>query len=213
MPSVSPQPPSPEHVESNSLAICFLSLPACSHLTTSVRSTCHGACDMTVNGTCTSNCRSQPTLIFGNFWEPHKLFLVHEQGHALPWGSSQEVEMNANCEGFTHTWRRHQPCTPCYGGLPLICMALEEPSGSLPLQSTPSGSELWCGAPGAGDSLCLWPGIGWRRGCSGEQSGRCLGDQILSQEARGLARQSPGAQDWVPGGVLEVDGAGSWVGH
>lgn len=50
-------------------------------------------------------------------------------------------------------------------------------------------------------------------GCSGEQCGRCLGDQILSQEAGGLARQSPGAQDWVPGGVEEVDGAGSWVGQ
>lgn len=50
-------------------------------------------------------------------------------------------------------------------------------------------------------------------GCSGEQSGCCLGDQILSQEAGGLARQSPGARDWVSGGVEEVDGAGSWVGN
>lgn len=82
--------------------------------------------------------------------------------------------------------------------LPMICISLKEPRGSLPLPSTPSGTELcasWHGAPGAGYSLCLWPGKGWGRGCSGEQSGRCLGDQILSQEARGLARQSPGAQD------------------
>lgn len=50
-------------------------------------------------------------------------------------------------------------------------------------------------------------------GCSGEQCGRCLGDQILSQEAGGLARQSPGAQNWVPGRVWEVDGAGSGVGQ
>lgn len=41
-------------------------------------------------------------LIFGTFWEPHKLFLVHGQGRALPWGSSQEVEMNANCEGLAY---------------------------------------------------------------------------------------------------------------
>lgn len=98
----------------------------------------------------------------------------------------------------------------------MACISLEEPRGSLPLPSTPSGRELcasWHGAPGAGYSLCLWPGRGWGRGCSGEQSGRCLGDQILSQEARGLARQSPGAQDWISGGVEEVDGAGSWVGH
>ena len=45
----------------------------------------------------------------------------------------------------------------------------------------------------------------------GEQCSRCLGDQILSQEAGVLAQQSPGAQDWVPGRVEEVDGAGGWV--
>lgn len=50
-------------------------------------------------------------------------------------------------------------------------------------------------------------------GYSGEQCGCCLGNQILSQEARGLARQSPGAQDWVPEWVEEVDGAGCSVGH
>lgn len=38
-------------------------------------------------------------------------------------------------------------------------------------------------------------------GCSGEQCGRCLGDQILSQEAGVLGQQSLGAQDWVPGRV------------
>lgn len=33
----------------------------------------------------------------------------------------------------------------------------------------------------------------------------CLGDQILSQKAQGLARQSPRAQDWFPG-EEEMDG-------
>lgn len=94
-----------------SLAISLLSLPGCSLLTTSVLSRSHGACDMTFQGTCTSSCWSQLTLIFGTYWEPHKLFLVHGQGRALPWGSSQEVKVNASYEGFAPTWRRHQPCT------------------------------------------------------------------------------------------------------
>lgn len=64
-----------------------------------------------------------------------------------------------------------------------------------------------------GTACAYGQGEGGGRGCSGEQCGCCLGDQILSQEARGLARQSPGAQDWVSGGVEEVDGAGSCVGH
>lgn len=101
-------------------------------------------------------------------------------------------------------------------GLPVIYITLEEPKGSLPLPLTPSGTELcasWHGAPGAGYSLCLGPGRGWGMGCSGEHSGCCLGDRILSQEARGLARQNPGAQDWVSGGVGEASGAVSWVGH
>lgn len=34
----------------------------------------------------------------------------------------------------------------------------------------------------------------------------CLGDQILSQKAPGLARQSPRAQDWFPGEGEEMDG-------
>lgn len=98
----------------------------------------------------------------------------------------------------------------------MIRITLEEPRGSLSLPLTPSGTELcasWRGAPGAGYSLCLWPGRGWGMGCSGEQSGRCLGDQILSQEARSLARQSSGAQDWVSGGVGAMEGAVSWVGQ
>ena len=97
-------------------------------------------------------------------------------------------------------------------GLPVICVALEEPRGSLLLPSAPSGTEFcpsWHDAPGAGYSLCLWPGRGWGLGCSGEKCGCCLGDQILSQEARGLARQSLGAHVWVPGGMEEVDEAGS----
>lgn len=52
-------------------------------------------------------------------------------------------------------------------GLPMICIALEEPRGSLPLPSSPSGTELcasWHGALGSGYSLCLWPGRGWGEG-------------------------------------------------
>lgn len=108
-----PHPLSHPHLSmchTNSLAIFFLSLPACSHLTTSVWSTSHGTCDRTFQSTCTSNYWSQPVLIFGTCWEPHNLFLVRGQRRALPWGSSQEVEVNADAEGFAHTWRKHQPC-------------------------------------------------------------------------------------------------------
>lgn len=49
-------------------------------------------------------------LIFGTFWEPHKLFLVRGQGRALPRGSSQEAG-GTPATDFAHTWRRHQPYT------------------------------------------------------------------------------------------------------
>lgn len=64
-----------------------------------------------------------------------------------------------------------------------------------------------------GTACAYGPGRGWGWGCSGEKCGRCLGDQILSQEARGLARQSLGAQVEVPGGMEKVDETGGWVGH
>lgn len=109
-------------------------------------------------------------------------------------------------------WR----CMHTRDRLPVICAALEKPRGSLPLPLDPSGTELcpsWHGTPGAGYRLCLWPGREWGWGALGSSvAGCCLGDQIPSQEAGGLARQSPGAQHWVPGGLEEVDGARNGVG-
>lgn len=59
---------------------------------------------------------------------------------------------------------------------------------------------------------CAYDQGEWGWGALGSSvAGCCLGDQILSQKAAGLARQSPGAQHWVPGGLEEVDGVPNGV--
>lgn len=85
------------------------------------------ACNITFPGTGTNNFWSQPTLIFGIYWKPHTLFLVHGQRRALPCSSSQEVEVHISYESFAST-RTDQAVSPCTHTarerLPLICTAL-----------------------------------------------------------------------------------------
>lgn len=88
----------------------------------------------------------------------------------MPWGSSQEVEVNASSEDLLPRGGSISPAHTAGDGFPMIRIALRASRGSLPLPSVPSGTELglsWRGALGAGYSLCLWPGRGWGRGALG----------------------------------------------
>lgn len=97
---------------------------------TTVWSRTHGAWDMTFQGTCTSDCWSRPMLIFGTYWEPHKLFLVHGQERAVLCGSSQEVEVNASSEGFTqHVEEESALYTQLGMGYLLSALPLKSPEG------------------------------------------------------------------------------------
>lgn len=101
-------------------------------------STSRGAYNITFPGTGTNNYWSEPTLIFGIYWELHTLFLVHGQRRVLPCSSSQEVEVHISYEGFASTRMRgvtlHTQLGRGYGSFALLYLSLEGLCFPCPLQ-------------------------------------------------------------------------------